>query len=108
MAGNVRADDIVAQQGDLLFLKTDQQKHDDLHEVDGYDSHMFSKGKVLFSEPTGKKSDKYAIGYIEVPENNLLSHPEHVEVPLPKGNYLVRICRSWEANPVAIWTVNID
>lgn len=33
---------------------------------------------------------------------------EHMNRTIPAGNYEIRQCRSWEANPKGIWSLRID
>jgi len=104
IAGNINAKHIAAQQGDLIFVKTDKEIIPE-KTVNSYDSHLFRE-QLPFQEVSGK--DKYVLGRIIVENGTYIDHPEHETTFLPMGNYEIRTCRSWEANPKAIWTLNID
>lgn len=108
MHGNISADRIVAQQGDFVLNQTDkqvdvsactlQQAYDD--------SHRFSRPvPVLMDEGS---SDKYRIGWVVLDRPVKIKHHEHNDVTVPRGTYEMRQIRSWEANPVAVWTRTID
>jgi hypothetical protein len=107
MAGNINRDRIIAQQGDLMFIADDCGKvdWDAGGSVNEYDSHRFN-GPVQFVEFTGK--DKNVVGFVNLEEDMPLKHLEHEQIVIPEGTYIIRQCRSWEANPKGIWTLNID
>jgi hypothetical protein len=107
MAGNINRDRIIAQQGDLMFIADDCGKvdWDAGGTVNEYDSHRFNS-PVQFVEFTGK--DKNVVGFVNIEEDMPLKHLEHEQVVIPEGTYIIRQCRSWEANPKGIWTLNID
>jgi hypothetical protein len=99
---------IVAQQGDLAFVKMDEpHKSFGLEEfttVNAYDNHEFD-GPVDFVEYDGKEN---ILGYLRIHDNTWLRHHEHEHVLIPAGSYELRACRSWEANPKSVWTLRID
>jgi len=122
MTGNVRAEEITEQQGDLIFIKADRVG-DAVNEpklVDGYENHQFTAYE-LFKKKTKTvghvainmyqstaKSVKNRLGYIEAPNGLTVRHPEHEWIRLEPGCYEIRRCKSWEANPISVWTLNID
>jgi len=107
MIGNVPREAIVAQQGDLAFVKfEDGDKKSFTEIVKAYDSHIFD-GVVTFAS-VSDKSKGNILGYIKVDEDNWLRHLEHEDVLVPAGVYEVRQCRSWEANPKGVWSLRID
>ncbi len=105
MVGNVPKERIVAQQGDLVFLSTEKMQFDS-SPINNYDSHVFSAMARIHIKPNEK--DVYSLGHIRLDEDTTLNHPEHSMISIPAGEYEVRRCRSWEANPKGIWTINID
>lgn len=115
MAGNIRAEEIYAQQGDLIFLKTEQTVEipDDAKHVREFESHAFKpleadKGGILLI-PNESKSIKNRLGFIYSEGAWMVDHPEHEPIKgIPGGMYEVRRCKSWEANPKAVWVLTID
>jgi len=111
MAGNIRAEEIYAQQGDLLFISREEPKGpEDAKGVLEFESHAFVPkiGTQVVLVENQAKSIKNRLGHIFSPEDFTLEHPEHETVSLPAGWYEVRRCRSWEANPTAVWSLMID
>lgn len=106
MVGNVNADLIVAQQGDLAFVKIDKLPEGEQTMVDSYDSHCFQHGVAFV--PYTKKAASNVLGYFDIALDTVLKHSEHVAITVPAGIYELRQCRSWEANPKGIWTLRID
>lgn len=106
MAGNVRATDIKAQQGDLFFAKVENKDLNFERNVSDYDSHKFEK-PVPFAEYE-KKDKSNILGYVKVDKPVFLTHNEHDDERVPEGVYAIRQCRSWEANPRGVWTLSID
>ena len=114
MIGNVNFERIVAQQGDLAFVKIENENvdteaafmTDKAIEVNSYDSHCF-KTPVKFI-PYEKKEKSNVLGYFKIEKDTNLNHTEHVTRCIPKGIYELRQCRSWEANPKGIWSLRID
>jgi hypothetical protein len=107
MIGNVARENIIAQQGDLAFVKTDDTGKRDFSEmVKAYDNHIFA-APIYFS-PNTSASKNNVLGYVKVTEDNTLQHHEHEWVTIPLGVYEVRQCRSWEANPKGVWSLRID
>ncbi len=114
MAGNVRAEEIYAQQGDLIFIKTDQTvEMTEAKGVKEFESHAFKpmeegKGGILLI-PNDTKTIKNRLGFIYSEGLFMVDHPEHEPVKgIPAGLYEVRRCKSWEANPKAVWVLTID
>lgn len=113
MAGNIRAEEIFAQQGDLIFIKTDKPSglSDDFKLVKDFESHNFvvPEGETRIALwPNEAKSIKNRLGFINSASGFVLEHPEHEHVTFPAGYYEVRRCRSWEANPSAVWSYTFD
>ena len=111
MAGNVKADSLKAQQGDLIFsLLVPEDKVAGLdfsQEVTVYDHHVFEE-PVKFEPPSQTGRKKNVLGHISLDKDTILSHNEHDDISIPAGIYEIRQCRSWEANPTGIWTLSID
>ncbi len=74
--------------------------------VDGYDNHRFAEPVPYV--PYGLKKKSTTMGWIQLDKPVMLCHNEHDDIEVPAGTYELRQCRSWEANPVGIWTLNID
>ena len=111
MIGNVSTADIAFQQGDLAFIRVPAAKAAKIDftgagTVTDCDSHCFAKA-VPYLPYDGKK--KHVLGHIQIEGQNMLNHPEHDNVPIRvEGIFEVRQCRSWEANPKGVWTLNFD
>ena len=119
MAGNIRAEEVYAQQGDLIFIKQEQDElkpqkgvSDEGKPVAEFESHKFIPLKdgppvVLYERQV--KSIKNRMGFLYSKTGFKVDHPEHDPLKhMPPGLYEVRRCRSWEANPKAIWSMMID
>jgi len=64
------------------------------------------KFKLYVSEA---KTPKNRLGFLYAPGEFAVRHPEHDDIErLTEGWYEIRRCRSWEANPHAIWSLTID
>lgn len=111
MIGNVAVADVAFQQGDLAFVKLSKEKAAKVDfsaatDVTDCDSHCFTQ-PVKFAPAAGKS--KHVLGHVSIPEKGVkLVHPEHDNVAAKTGVFQVRQCRSWEANPRGIWTLNFD
>lgn len=119
MAGNVPAKDIAAQQGDMIYIlhpgdplaagaKVDDPTHS---KTVVFESHqMVSSNGVSLSLYRNKaKTPANRLGFINAPAGMDILHPEHDHIMgLPPGWYEIRRCKSWEANPQAIWTYTCD
>lgn len=113
MIGNVNRNDIVFQQGDLAFIQVTSEKAARVDfsggtKVTDCDSHCFETPVAFVAD---KSKDKNVLGYIRLDGDNMLRHPEHDDVPVRGlGDKVLQIrqCRSWEANPKGVWTLNID
>jgi len=114
MAGNVRAEEIYRQQGDLIFMRVEEPKHNDdaLKGIADFESHAFvvPKGKEpVRLLPNEAKSIKNRLGHLFASTEFTVDHPEHEPLKkMPSGWYEVRRCKSWEANPQAVWSFTID
>lgn len=120
MVGNVPAKDVFAQQGDMVFLQLGDHnpveagaKVGDSQQVNEFESHRFvpldSEQQGITLYPSKAKEPKTRLGYIHTTVPFAIRHPEHQDIEtMPAGWYEVRRCRSWEANPHAIWSLTID
>jgi hypothetical protein len=107
MIGNVARENIVAQQGDLAFIKMEDEGKKEFKEVvKAYDNHIFAS--TVHFEPNNASAKSNILGYVKATEDNTLQHHEHEWVKIPQGVYEVRQCRSWEANPRGVWSLRID
>ena len=124
MAGDVPASDVAAQQGDLIFIRhpndpiaagakvEDPQKSS---EALVFESHAMvplqehaSKAELSLYTSTAK-TPKNRLGFLHVNVPWRVNHPEHDAIEeMAPGWWEVRRCRSWEANPHAIWSLTID
>lgn len=113
MAGNVPASEVVAQQGDLIFLRATQPGTavKDAVPVSEFESHRFvahDGTPVKLWESTAKQPSN-RLGYIQSPGPFAVRHPEHDDIgELPGGTYEVRRCKSYENNPSGVWSLTID
>lgn len=111
MIGNVNKNSIAFQQGDMAFLHVPDTKmakldFENAEKVRDCDSHCFEK-PVDFVKYEGK--EKHVIGHIRFEGPNKLQHPEHDDIEIQVGGtFQIRQCRSWEANPKGVWTINYD
>jgi len=120
MAGNIPASDVSAQQGDLIFIK---HPHDPVEKGAKvkepqesmsieFESHRFSPlgvGGPMKLYESEAKTPKNRLGFLYAPTGLSVSHPEHDDIAgLVEGWWEIRRCRSWEANPHAIWSLTID
>lgn len=114
MAGNVRAEEIFAQQGDLIFIKSDKPSdlnNDEAKLVAEFESHKFATkagDPPVKLWPNDAKTIKNRLGFISSDHGFVLEHPEHEWVTFPAGYYEIRRCKSWEANPSAVWSYTFD
>ena len=112
MAGNVRAEEITVQQGDLIFIKTEHCPPDPAsHAVAEFESHGFEPldNRPVILIPNQSKSVKNRLGYLTCEGRFRVNHPEHEAIPeLAAGTYEVRRAKSFEANPVAVWSYTVD
>lgn len=114
MAGNVRAEEITAQQGDLIFLPSENGPAKGKEEAVGvadFESHAFvppTPGTPVTLVANQARTIKNRLGHIYSEAAFVVQHPEHEDVPLPAGWYEVRRARSWESNPMAVWSFTID
>lgn len=113
MVGNVNFERIKAQQGDLVFVEmlpapiiSDDGVIPKYEEVNAYDNHKFAT-PVKFL-PYLKKEKSNILGYFRIEKDTMLNHHEHKPRLIPAGNYELRQCRSWEANPKGVWSLRID
>ena len=121
MAGNIPAADITAQQGDIIFIK---MGHDPLAAkakvADDpqtsptlvFESHALQSlnpDVALTLHRSTAKTPQNRLGFVWAPSGLRVGHPEHDDIEhLSEGWYEIRRCKSWEANPKAIWSLTID
>jgi len=129
MAGNIPASDIEAQQGDMIYIK---HPHDPIaagakvekpqisSEALVFESHAMvpdaeewskvpEENRELRLYVSAAKTPRNRLGFLHVPAMWHVKHPEHDDlVNLEAGWYEVRRCRSYENNPVSIWSLTID
>lgn len=120
MAGNIPASEIAAQQGDMIYikhpndpLKAGAKVADPQHAS----KIMFESHEMVSDIPLVKlslykstaASPSNRLGFINAQGGMSVLHPEHENIQnLPAGWYEIRRCRSWEANPKAIWSYTVD
>lgn len=116
MAGNIKAEEIAYQQGDLLLVKTDKPgKAESPVPVRGFENHEFvglkigdKQAPVMFAKSTAAKPGN-VLGWLFAETGMRMPHPEHEPVEgIEPGWYVLRRAKSWEANPTAVMTLNID
>ena len=105
MIGNVPRSKIVAQQGDLAFVKIDPGTRRFEEQVTSYDNHQFDR-PVLFNDEVPAKQN--ILGYLRLDAPAKLLHHEHMTIDVPPGTYELRQCKSWEASPRGVWSLRID
>lgn len=107
MVGNVNFNNIKAQQGDLVFVET-QEKLDwtGAQMVDSYDNHVFEHPVKYL--PYTKKDGQNILGYFKLDSDVKLLHNEHLDRLIPAGTLQLRGCKSWEANPKSVWILRVD
>ena len=55
------------------------------------------------------KTPANRLGFLNATTGFKVVHPEHQDVVgMAEGWYEIRRCKSWEANPQAIWSLTID
>jgi len=121
MAGNIPASDITAQQGDLIFLRVNHdpiaakakvEPETQIAPVLTFESHALrslNPDVALTLYRSAAKTPQNRLGYVFAPSGLKVTHPEHDHISgLTEGWYEIRRCKSWEANPKAIWSMTID
>lgn len=118
MAGNIRAEEIMYQQGDILLLKCDgpAKAVEESVPVFGFENHAFvplpgpdGERPPVRLVKTAAKEKGNRMGWIYAEAGMRMPHPEHEPIEnIPPGWYEVRRCKSWEANPTAVWSLSID
>jgi len=119
MAGNIPASEVADQQGDLVFLPgndpADTKAKVEAKPLVGqklvFESHRMVSldGNPLVLWHSTAKTPKNRLGFVTSTGGIRVEHPEHEDiVGLDSGTYEIRRCRSWEANPKAIWSLTID
>lgn len=104
MYSNTPLEDVVTQQGDQVFVKTDDEFISDGW-VNNFERHNLESPVEVM---TNFNKPKWTSCRIRVNEPVKLSHPEHLPVVIPEGIYNVVQCRTWEATPSEISTYNMD
>jgi len=120
MAGNIPAEDIANQQGDLIFIKHPNDPIAAKAKVHPnpetgctfeFESHRFVSGtdSPLTLHRSAAKTPKNRLGFMHAPGGLAVRHPEHDDIEhLDEGWYEIRRCKSYENNPVGIWSLTID
>lgn len=120
MAGNVPATEIVAQQGDLMFMRCDNDPIKAGSKVaepqEGrtleFESHKFlpmGDGGIMSLYVSEAKQPANRLGFIYAPNGLRVEHPEHENIEhLAEGWWEIRRAKSYENNPVTIWSRTID
>ena len=121
MAGNIPASDITAQQGDLVFLRCNNDPIAAKAKVEPdpasspvlvFESHALQSlnpDVSLTLHRSAAKTPGNRLGFVYAPAGFKVGHPEHDHIEgLTEGWYEIRRCKSWEANPKAIWSLTID
>lgn len=114
MAGNVVASDIAFQQGDLMLSLCDQPglKSEEPVRVVSFENHSFvsaGRNPVLFHKNLKFGSGNNVLGWLVTQDGMSMPHPEHEDVVgIPPGCYVLRRAKSYENNPVGVWSLNID
>lgn len=121
MAGNIPASDITAQQGDLIFIRCNNDPIAAKAKVEPdaqtspvlvFESHALQSLNpevALTLHRSAAKTPQNRLGFVWAPTGLKVGHPEHDDIEnLPEGWYEIRRCKSWEANPKAIWSLTID
>jgi hypothetical protein len=120
MTGGVPVEEVSAQQGDMIYTLRENDPVASGAKVEepvesnsfGFESHTHKTNNPeenlkLFVSTSA--TPKNRLGFIYVPEGGIeIDHPEHENAHLSEGIYEIRRCKSWEANPVAIWSYTID
>lgn len=118
MAGNIPASDIAGQQGDMIYIKCDGNPIEKGAKVADpvtsteitFESHRMiaTQGTITLYDSQAKEP-KNRLGFLYAENGFRVEHPEHENlVDLPGGYYEIRRCKSWEANPKAVWSYSID
>ncbi len=119
MAGNVPATDIVAQQGDLMFLRCGNDpikagakvaEPQEGRALD-FESHKFLPlgDSIMSLYVSEAKTPANRLGFIYAPNGLRVEHPEHENIEnLAEGWWEIRRAKSYENNPVAVWSRTID
>lgn len=120
MAGNVPATDIVAQQGDLMFMRCDNDPVKAGAKVAApqegrvleFESHKFlpnGDGGTMSLYVSEAKQPANRLGFINSQNGLRVEHPEHENIEnLAEGWWEIRRAKSYENNPVTIWSRTID
>ena len=137
MAGNVPAEDVAAQQGDLIFIKHPNDpiaagakvEKDPKYSDKGvtFESHgmvplkddlkgwatQVTDGRLMTPQVrlfiSTAKTPKNRLGFLHMPGMWAVRHPEHDDISkMEPGWWEIRRCRSYENNPVSIWSLTID
>ena len=118
MAGNIPASDITGQQGDMIFIRCEGNPVANGAKVAEpitapditFESHkMISLEGSLMLYDSEAEEPKNRLGFLYAENGFRVEHPEHENLEnLPGGYYEIRRCKSWEANPKAVWSYTID
>jgi hypothetical protein len=105
MCGNINKNNIVAQQGDLVFVRIDKEL-EFTGKVNSFDKHMFASPVAHAEGPKERSSN--ILCYVLLETDNELQHTEHENVQIPAGKYAIHQCRSYENSPRGSFSLRID
>jgi len=121
MAGNIPAGDITAQQGDMIYIehpndpvaagaKVASPQSGPVLDFESHNHVPKVAGEQLALYLSKAETPKNRLGFIKVPKGGMaINHPEHDDVEhISEGWFEVRRARSYENNPVAIWSYTVD
>jgi len=110
MAGNIRAEEIAYQQGDMILVPTQSiGKALEPYAVSKIDNHSFTGESPVQFYPSDLKSKDNLLGYLKCDKPFNMPHPEHEDIMgIAPGIYALHRAKSFEANPVSISKYFID
>ncbi len=120
MAGNVPAEQVAFQQGDLMFIphpndpvkagaKVGDPQEATTLEFESHKFEVLDQAARVTLYRSEAKTPVNRLGFLCATGGFKLSHPEHDDInEIGEGWWEVRRAKSWEANPQAIWSLTID
>jgi len=124
MAGNVPAEDVAAQQGDLIFIRHPNDPIKAKAKVEdpktSSEALVFESHAMMPIEAAARtaemnlyvstaKTPKNRLGFLHMDVPWQVKHPEHDDIEeMAPGWWEIRRCRSYENNPRAQWSLTID
>ncbi len=97
MAGNIPANEIDFQQGDLIFVRAQGNPLVGATLVDQYEGHTFEP-PILYAPGDGGVAGNF-LGTLEAKGTWSLTHQEHAPHRNPPGRWKLYRCKSFERNP---------